>query len=150
MKPTIPEGANEHDQGSLIQHVVTIVAAMQSGSSSVHVSDIGNLIKNVWTSLSQINIPGANAASDDAALVPAVSINKSIGKDFLVCLEDGKRLKMLKRYIRSRYNLSPEQYRTKWGLPANYPMTSPAYSLRRSALAKQNGLGLAGRRAEAN
>lgn len=72
---------------------------------------------------------------------PAVPIKKSIHDDYIVCLEDGKRLKMLKRYLRSRYDLSPEQYRRKWKLPPDYPMVAPAYAQRRSDFAKQIGLG---------
>jgi predicted transcriptional regulator len=73
--------------------------------------------------------------------VPAVSIRKSVTPDFVICLEDGKKLKMLKRYLRSRYKLSPEAYRAKWGLPLDYPMVAPNYSARRSEFAKKIGLG---------
>jgi predicted transcriptional regulator len=72
---------------------------------------------------------------------PAVPIKKSITPDYVICLEDGKKLKMLKRYLRSRYSLSPEQYRTKWGLPHDYPMTAPNYAATRSMLARKTGLG---------
>jgi predicted transcriptional regulator len=77
---------------------------------------------------------------------PAVPVNKSVQEDFIVCLEDGKKLKMLKRYLRSTYNLSPEDYRKKWGLPADYPMVAPAYAARRSEFAKKIGLGRGVRR----
>jgi predicted transcriptional regulator len=72
---------------------------------------------------------------------PAISIAKSVTDDFIICLEDGKRLKMLKRYLRSNFGLSPEDYRKKWGLPADYPMVAPNYAKRRSEFAKQIGLG---------
>ena len=72
---------------------------------------------------------------------PAVPVKKSITPDFVICLEDGKKLKMLKRYLRTRYGLSPEQYRAKWDLPLDYPMTAPNYAAIRSVFAKKNGLG---------
>jgi len=77
---------------------------------------------------------------------PAVPINRSVHDDYIICLEDGKKLKMLKRYLRSTYNLSPEDYRKRWGLPADYPMVAPSYAARRSAFAKQIGLGRGVRR----
>jgi len=75
-----------------------------------------------------------------------VPVKKSIGDDFIICLEDGKKLKMLKRYLRSNYNMSPEEYRAKWGLPADYPMVAPSYAARRSEFAKRIGLGKGVRR----
>ncbi|MDX5329999.1 MAG: MucR family transcriptional regulator [Caulobacteraceae bacterium] len=77
---------------------------------------------------------------------PAVPISRSVQDDHIVCLEDGKKLKMLKRYLRSRYDMSPEEYRRRWGLPADYPMVAPAYAARRSDFAKQIGLGRGVRR----
>jgi predicted transcriptional regulator len=74
-------------------------------------------------------------------LKPAVPIKRSVTDDYIVCLEDGKRLKMLKRYLRTRYSLSPEDYRAKWGLPADYPLVAPNYAAKRSAFAKEIGLG---------
>ena len=88
------------------------------------------------------------AAGDGAleALKPAVPVRKSITPDYLVCLEDGKKLKMLKRHLRSSYNLTPDEYRQKWGLPADYPMVAPNYAEQRSAFAKRIGLGRGGGR----
>lgn len=83
----------------------------------------------------------APAAPEVAPLTPAVPIRKSVSPDFLICLEDGKKFKSLKRHLRTHYNLSPEEYREKWGLPADYPMVAPNYSATRSQLAKDNGLG---------
>lgn len=77
---------------------------------------------------------------------PATPINKSVNHDYIICLEDGKKLKMLKRYLRSTYNMSPEEYRKRWGLPADYPMVAPAYAARRSEFAKRIGLGRGVRR----
>ena len=78
---------------------------------------------------------------ESAPKEPAVSIKKSITPDYLICLEDGKKLKMLKRYLRSRFKLTPDQYRAKWGLPADYPMVAATYAARRSEFAKKIGLG---------
>ena len=83
----------------------------------------------------------ATLAAGEPELMPAVSIKASVTNEYLVCLEDGKRLKMLKRYLRSRYGLTPEAYRVKWKLPSDYPMTAPAYAARHSTLAKEIGLG---------
>ena len=94
-------------------------------------------------------IPLANAstggAETDSHLDPAVPIKKSITPDYLICLEDGKKFKSLKRHLRSHYNLSPEEYREKWGLPRDYPMVAPNYAQARSRLAKKMGLGQGGR-----
>lgn len=79
--------------------------------------------------------------ADEPALHPAVPLKASVTRDYLVCLEDGKRLKTLKRHLRGRYGMTPEDYRAKWNLPSDYPMTAPSYSARRSALAKEIGLG---------
>lgn len=97
------------------------------------------LIQSVYASLDTVE-SGQQATSPSPAK-PAVPVNKSITDDHIVCLEDGKKLKMLKRYIRSRFGLTPEEYRQKWGLPAEYPMVAPAYSRKRSAFAKDIGLG---------
>ncbi len=86
-------------------------------------------------------ISAGPAAAQPEALKPAVPIKKSVTPDFIVCLEDGKRFKMLKRYLRTHYDLSPEQYRAKWGLPSDYPMVAKNYAASRSALAKSMGLG---------
>ena len=76
---------------------------------------------------------------------PAVSVRKSVGEDYLICLEDGKKFKSLKRHLRTKYDMTPEEYREKWGLPVDYPMVAPGYSKQRSKLAKQMGLGRADR-----
>jgi predicted transcriptional regulator len=87
------------------------------------------------------NIMSGKAAIDVTKREPAVPIKKSITPDYLVCLEDGQKLKMLKRYLRGRYKMSPDEYRAKWGLPADYPMVAPNYAAIRSQFAKDNGLG---------
>ncbi len=91
----------------------------------------------------------ASLAAGEPADTPAVAIRASITPDYIVCLEDGKRLKMLKRYLRSRFGLTPEAYRAKWKLPSDYPMTAPNYAARRSSLAKSFGLGQRNRKVAA-
>ena len=89
---------------------------------------------------------GADGQSLETPPEPAVSVRASVKPDYIVCLEDGKKLKMLKRYLRSNYNMSPEEYRAKWGLPADYPMVAPNYAAQRSEFAKKIGLGTTRRR----
>ena len=86
-------------------------------------------------------LSGGAVGPGKSAVTPAISVKKSIGDDYIVCLEDGKRLKMLKRYLRTHFNLTPKEYRAKWNLPADYPMVAPEYARRRSAFAKKSGLG---------
>ena len=100
---------------------------------------IPDLIKTVYGSLSSVHSAGAMAP--EAARKPAVSVRRSVTPDFIVCLEDGKKLKMLKRHLRTNYNLSPEEYRAKWNLAADYPMVAPNYAKQRSDFAKKIGLG---------
>lgn len=97
-----------------------------------------DIIKTVYGTLMTLS---SNAISKVEELKPAVPIKKSFTNEYIICLEDGKKLKMLKRYLRSRYDLSPEEYRAKWGLPAEYPMVAPNYAKKRSEFAKKIGLG---------
>ena len=115
-----------------------IVAAYVS-NNPVPVSELPSMIKSVHATLGGLS--GAMPAEMQTAQKPAVTVKKSITPEFIVCLEDGKKLKMLKRYLRSRYGLSPEEYRAKWGLPADYPMVAPNYAAQRSEFAKKIGLG---------
>ena len=103
-------------------------------------SEIPNLISQVHGALVRVSSGRSETAPLEPAK-PAVSLKKSIAPDYLVCLEDGKRFKSLKRHLRTQYNMTPEQYREKWGLPADYPMVAPNYAVARSQLAKQMGLG---------
>lgn len=96
------------------------------------------MIRSVYASLTGLSV---GVPAEVTTPKPAVPIKKSVRGDYIVCLEDGKELKMLKRYIRTRFNLTPDQYRTKWGLPHDYPMTAPSYATQRSMLAKKTGLG---------
>jgi len=123
-----------------IELATDIVSAYVS-NNSVGAGDLPILIKDVYGALTRVTNPEANVPANTAK--PAVSIKKSITPDYLVCLEDGKKFKSLKRHLRTQYGLSPEQYREKWGLASDYPMVAPNYAAARSRLAKQMGLGQA-------
>lgn len=128
-------------QSDLIAHTANIVAA-HVGNNSVAISDLAILINNVHAALS-----GLTQAAEvvEEKPVPAVSIRSSVKPDYIVCLEDGKKLKMLRRHLATHYNMSPDDYRAKWGLAADYPMVAPNYAEKRRALAKEIGLGTKGR-----
>lgn len=113
------------------------VAAAHVSNNSVAISDVGLLIGNIHAALARLN--PAEAVVEP--LSPAVPIRNSIKKDFIVCLEDGKKLKMLKRHLMTHYGMTPDDYRAKWSLPADYPMVAPAYAEQRRVLAKKIGLG---------
>ena len=98
-----------------------------------------DVIRSVYRTVSNLN--GAPEPKTDEKLKPAVAIGKSVTEDYIVCLEDGRKLKMLKRYLRSRYDMRPDEYRRRWNLPADYPMVAPSYTERRSEFAKKIGLG---------
>ncbi|WP_429232433.1 MucR family transcriptional regulator [Inquilinus ginsengisoli] len=117
---------------------VQIVSA-HIGHNKVAQGDLPALIEQVYGALSGLG--KAAEATAPARPEPAVSIRKSVTPDYLVCLEDGKKLKMLKRHLSSAYNMTPDQYRERWGLPADYPMVSPNYAQQRSTMAKKIGLG---------
>lgn len=119
------------------------VVASYLAQNNVSAGQIPELIRSVHSTFSTLgSAPEATAeAAPKEKPKPAVPISRSIGDDYIVCLEDGKKLKMLKRYLRSRYGLSPEEYRRKWGLPPEYPMVAPAYAAKRSDFAKSIGLG---------
>lgn len=120
-----------------------IVAAYVS-RNAVGATALPDLIRTVHDSLTGLTVAAASAPREKQK--PAVPISKSVQRDYIVCLEDGARLKMLKRYLRARFDLSPEEYRRRWGLPADYPMVAPAYAERRSDFAKRIGLGKGVRR----
>ncbi|PZR86541.1 MAG: MucR family transcriptional regulator [Stutzerimonas stutzeri] len=123
---------------ALIGMVADIVSAYVA-NNSVPVGELPALIASTHSAMVGLNSLPEPAPEERAA--PAVSIKKSITPDYLVCLEDGKKFKSLKRHLRTAYDMSPEQYRTKWGLPPDYPMVAPAYAEARSNLAKKMGLG---------
>ncbi len=124
-------------QETLITLTADIVAAHVS-NNSVAVSDLPVLIANVHGALTGL---GGQAPAETIKQEPAVSVRSSIKPDFIVCLEDGKKLKMLKRHLMTHYQMTPEQYRAKWNLPADYPMVAPNYAEQRRTLAKKIGLG---------
>ena len=132
------------EKSEVIEMTADIVSAYV-GNNSVTAADLPALIQSVHRALSGIS-SGAEAA-ETAPKEPAVPIRRSITPDFLVCLEDGRKFKSLKRHLRTKYNMSPEEYRAKWGLPKDYPMVAPNYAKARSDLAKQMGLRQGGRQA---
>ncbi len=121
-----------------IELAADIVAAYVS-NNSVPSTDLSSLINDVYAALQRIRSGAVEPPAE--APKPAISVKKSITPDYIICLEDGKRFKSLKRHLRTQYDLSPEQYREKWGLPADYPMVAPNYAKARSELAKEMGLG---------
>ena len=126
-----------------IDLTANIVSAYLSNNPTP-ASDIPNLISQVHSALLRVSSGRSELPTEPAK--PAVSLKKSINPDYLVCLEDGKRFKSLKRHLRTQYNMTPEQYREKWGLAPDYPMVAPNYAAARSHLAKQMGLGQQRRR----
>jgi len=126
-----------------VELAAEIVSAYVS-NNSVPASELPALLSDVHAAIVRVASGAAAAAPEPAK--PAIAPKKSITNDYIVCLEDGRKFKSLKRHLRTQYNLSPEQYREKWGLPPDYPMVAPAYAKARSALAKQMGLGQQRRR----
>ena len=132
---TVHPGAADTE---LIDLSADIVAAYVS-HNALSVTDLPKLIADVHGALRALQTNEVQAPVEE--LKPAVPVRKSVAPDYIICLEDGKKFKSLKRHLRTHYNLSPEEYREKWGLPADYPMVAPSYSATRSKLAKDNGLG---------
>ena len=124
---------------NLIDLAADIVSAYVS-NNTVPSSDLPNLIGEVYAALQRTS-SGVAPEPQPEPLKPAVPVKKSVTPDYIVCLEDGKKFKSLKRHLRTQYNMTPEEYREKWGLPADYPMVAPAYAEARSRLAKEMGLG---------
>ena len=124
--------------GNFIELTAEIVSAYVS-NNTVPAGEIPGLINQVHAALARVSGKPADGSSEP--LRPAVSVKKSITPEYIVCLEDGKKFKSLKRHLRTQYNMTPEQYREKWGLPADYPMVAPNYAAQRSKLAKAIGLG---------
>ncbi len=129
---------NSDDQNNLIELTADIVSAYVS-NNSLSAGDVPSLISDVFSALANVGTGAVAAPSEPAK--PAVSPKKSITPEYLICLEDGKKFKSLKRHLRTMYNLSPEQYRDKWNLGSDYPMVAPNYAEARSRLAKEMGLG---------
>src|ERR1700722_8008519 len=136
--------ADHSDKASCIHLTASIVSAYVS-NNTVSSAEIPALISQVYSALMCVSTVTAVAASA-GPLKPAVPIKRSITPEYLVCLEDGKKFKSLKRHLRTQYGMTPDQYRAKWTLPADYPMVAPKYAAVRSQLAKQMGLGQQRRR----
>ena len=130
--------------GELLPLVTEVVAAKLSTSKTPS-SEVAALIQSVYQVLDELKIKGTPAELPD----PAVPSKRSVTPDYIVCLEDGRRLKMLKRHLRKAFNMTPDEYRRRWGLPVDYPMTAPNYAKTRSKIAKNAGLGTQPRRKRA-
>lgn len=129
------------DRNATHEGLLTLTAEIVSShvaNNTVAVSDVPNLIEHVFTTLSRL---GTEPKAPETKQEPAVSIRSSVKPDYIVCLEDGKKLKMLKRHLMTHYNMTPDEYRAKWSLPADYPMVAPNYAQQRRTLAKKIGLG---------
>ena len=124
--------------------LTTEIVSSHVANNTVSQSDIAGLIEQVFRTLS--NLGGGGSAATDRGALPAVPVKKSVTPDYIVCLEDGKKLKMLKRHLKTAYDMTPEEYRERWGLPADYPMVAPNYAKQRSRLAKDIGLGTTGKK----
>lgn len=134
--------SEETKTDELLELTARVVAAHVS-NNSVPVNDLPQLIREIHQTLSNVGSAESQAVERPN---PAVSIKKSVTPDYIVCLEDGKKLKMLKRHLKTAYDMSPEDYRERWNLPQDYPMVAPNYAKQRSKLAKQIGLGTKSRR----
>jgi predicted transcriptional regulator len=132
--PTAPKMAEDE----LLRMTAEVVSAYVS-NNTLATGQLGDVIQSVYNSLRLLDGHAAEPPSEP--LRPAVPIRKSVTPEYLICLEDGKKLKMLKRHLRSTYNLTPEEYRAKWGLTQDYPMVAPKYAAQRSEFAKKIGLG---------
>jgi len=137
--------ADQNNSGNpnLLALTSSIVASHVS-NNTVAIGDLPQLIQQVYAALSNVGQGGSVAIASRPQ--PAVPIKKSIAPEYIVCLEDGKKLKMLKRHLKTKYNLTPDTYRERWGLPPDYPMVAPNYAQQRSELAKKIGLGTTKRR----
>ena len=122
--------------------LTTEIVTSHVAHNTVAASDLSNLIQQVYTSLA--TVPSGAAAAERRQ--PVVPIKKSVTPDYIICLDDGKKLKMLKRHLKTSYGITPDEYRERWGLPSDYPMVAPNYAAKRSALAKKIGLGTKSRR----
>lgn len=131
------EGEASAQASAKIAFATGIVSAYVR-NNTLHTAELPDLIRSVHAALMDLSRPAPPAPE---APTPAIPVRKSIYKDYLICLEDGLKFKSLKRHLRSKYGISPEEYRVRWGLPADYPMVAPGYSEKRSKLAKNMGLG---------
>ena len=132
------EKSREVSREELLRYSTEIVASYV-GRNKVASEQIGNIINTVFNSLAALDPQSEEPLKGGGK--PAIPVRRSITPDYIICLEDGKKLKMLKRYLRTNYKLTPEEYRAKWGLPPDYPMVAPNYAKQRSDFAKTIGLG---------
>lgn len=130
--------SQNNEQGELLINLTSEIVAAHVSNNDVAVADVPELIRSVHDALAALGQP---VLPEEVPPEPAVSIRASVKPDYLICLEDGKKLKMLKRYLKTRYNMTPEEYRERWNLPADYPMVAPNYAEKRRNLAKEIGLG---------
>jgi predicted transcriptional regulator len=136
------DAAQSH--GARAMRMTTDIVSSFVANNKVTPAELPDVIRTVHQTLSTLSTNGSVVSAEKPK--PAAPINKSVQNDFIICLEDGKKLKMLKRYLRSTYNMSPDDYRKRWGLPPDYPMVAPSYAARRSEFAKKIGLGKGVRR----
>jgi predicted transcriptional regulator len=134
----VDESAKTAQSSDLLRMAVDIVSAYV-GNNPVPVSQVPEIISTIYGSLNALNGQPVTGSSEPPK--PAVSVRRSVTPEYIICLEDGKRLKMLKRHLRASYGMTPDEYRAKWGLPPDYPMVAPNYAEQRSAFAKKIGLG---------
>lgn len=129
----------EHDASPATDalELTTEIVAAYVANNPVQSSELSNLIRSVHETLQGLSSP----VQDTVETKPAIPVKKSVTDDYIICLEDGKKFKSLKRHLRAKYDMTPEEYREKWGLPYDYPMVAPSYARKRSKLAKQMGLG---------
>lgn len=132
----------QNDSAEMLMTLTADIVAAHVSNNSVAISDLPLLINSVHNALTGL---GGTPVVEPEKLVPAVSIRASVKPDYIVCLEDGKKLKMLRRHLMTAFGMTPDDYRTKWGLAADYPMVAPNYAEQRRMLAKQIGLGTKGR-----
>jgi predicted transcriptional regulator len=135
----------EETEGLDLLGLTTEIVAAHVSNNSVAATDLPVLINQIYRSLATIGTPAEPVLERPQ---PAVPVKKSVHQDYIVCLEDGKKLKMLKRHLKTAYGMTPEEYRERWSLPPDYPMVAPSYARQRSKLAKEIGLGTRGRRPE--
>ena len=132
------ENSKEKANAGELLRMTAEVAAAYVGNNALPASQLPEVIRTIYSSISALD---GGAPVGGVGAKPIVPVKKSIAPDYIICLEDGKKLKMLKRHLRTAYGMTPEEYRIKWGLPADYPMVAPNYAAQRSAFAKKIGLG---------
>jgi len=133
----VDTGTDKKAPGVDTLELTTEIVAAYVSNNPVQSSDLANLIRNVHDALTNISTEEVQAPEAK----PAIPVKKSVTDDYLICLEDGKKFKSLKRHLRAKYDMTPDEYREKWGLPFDYPMVAPSYARKRSQLAKKMGLG---------